>query len=204
MGFVAGTLVHTPDGLRPIETLRPGDLVLSPAGPDAPESIAPITRVACTEEEIVLVHYFMHGDVEPRSLVAGRLQLWSQSDVDWLEHDRFEPGQDMEARDGQQACVYCIHRILATEIPDVGWAEQPNSDHGIAVDLRGGRVNVVRDASAAFPWEELSAEAGQAPESDAYAGSMRRQVYCIEVAAAGGYCVGEAGIWARDVSPFTP
>lgn len=42
--FVAGTLVGTPDGPRPIETLKPGDSVLSAAGTDT--VAATTTRVA--------------------------------------------------------------------------------------------------------------------------------------------------------------
>ncbi len=42
--FVAGTLILTPDGERPIESLQPGDFVVTPNGPRAVRFLARSTR----------------------------------------------------------------------------------------------------------------------------------------------------------------
>ncbi|MBK9217841.1 MAG: Hint domain-containing protein [Uliginosibacterium sp.] len=42
--FVAGTLVHTSEGLKPIEQIKVGDLVLSETGEWCGRSQQPVTR----------------------------------------------------------------------------------------------------------------------------------------------------------------
>jgi len=44
--FMSGTLIDTPSGEVPIETLRPGDLVLTPTGPEAIKFLGRTTRKA--------------------------------------------------------------------------------------------------------------------------------------------------------------
>ncbi|APR85499.1 Rhs family protein [Minicystis rosea] len=50
--FVAGTPVLTPDGTRPIETLKPGDIVVSHA-PDVPFGTWRVAAAACVEESLL-------------------------------------------------------------------------------------------------------------------------------------------------------
>jgi RHS repeat-associated protein len=54
MCFAAGTLVVTADGLRPIETLRVGDLVLSLDEATGASTLRPVTRVFVTPDAQVL------------------------------------------------------------------------------------------------------------------------------------------------------
>jgi hypothetical protein len=57
-GFIAGTPVHTPDGVVAIEQLRAGDLVLARPPAGGPACSRPVTRtVAYPDLEVLYVGY---------------------------------------------------------------------------------------------------------------------------------------------------
>lgn len=85
-GFVAGTLVHTTEGLRPIEQIKVGDLVLSrPETGEGDVSFQPVTRVFEYEDREV---YFLpitevdenlqyhKGNKEESVAVTGGHPIW--------------------------------------------------------------------------------------------------------------------------------
>jgi filamentous hemagglutinin len=94
-GFAEGTLVHTADGLRTIESIKAGDLVLS-----FPEEITPpnqerndneffYTKVACTHSFLnAPVHelkiYHLAQDVQDL-IKAGENQLVYHCDIGWVK-----------------------------------------------------------------------------------------------------------------------
>lgn len=85
-GFVAGTLVHTSEGLRPIEQIKVGDLVLSrPDTGEGETSFQPVTRVFEYEDrevywinisEIDESFRFLAGFKQEGVAVTGAHPIW--------------------------------------------------------------------------------------------------------------------------------
>jgi hypothetical protein len=75
--FVAGTLVHTKDGLRPIEQIKVGDYVLSkPESGEGELSYQPVTRTYEYEDREL---YFLSWSV--RKHEEGKAPTWESGDV---------------------------------------------------------------------------------------------------------------------------
>ena len=187
-GFVVGTLVHTREGLVPIEKLRRGDWVLSQ--PEIKGELAyrqVVKTFACEEErEVFLLEYFLYHELTARSLVVtGDHPFWVK-DVGWTVIDYLKPARKLELHDGTEACVFKIRKILKTAIADVGWTRDNGGEVGPTIDLRDGSIKVEGDSfnQSAF-------------EIDEY---LRRPVFNIEVAGFHTYYVGEAGVWVHNTN----
>src|SRR5471032_160366 len=86
--FVAGTLVHTKNGLVPIEQIKVGDLVLSRlegGGELAYKRV--VSTVSHENKQLWLVTYFVDDDATPRYLVCtGNHPFWTKTSG-WLRAD---------------------------------------------------------------------------------------------------------------------
>ena len=92
--FVAGTLVHTKDGLKPIEQIKVGDYVLSK--PDSGVGEQEYKRVTETfvrdGQDIWLVQYIVSGEKTSRALVVtGNHPIWKEH-VGWTTVNNLKGG----------------------------------------------------------------------------------------------------------------
>lgn len=141
--FVAGTLVHTNNGLVPIEKLHAGDLVLSQPERGGEIDYRPIVRTFVREDkEVYLVQFIAEGDSEIVSLVVTSTHPFWVKELGWIGVEYLEPGHTLKLHDGSPAVVHSVSKVLSTQIQDIGWVGDQSGDTGVAVDLRDGSVNV--------------------------------------------------------------
>ncbi len=173
--FVAGTLVHTKKGLRPIEQIKVGDYVLSK--PESGEGEACYKRVVKTfesdDQEVYYVSY--HGEAGSGFLiVTGNHPFWvinsNDYGVDPEEHPghEFDPintwvradhlsgeyGESLQLHDGRKVIVYLVRPILRMEISNMGWivgSREMDPGYGHVVNFRGDRPEYCRGQIADAP-----------------------------------------------------
>ena len=187
--FVAGTLVHTIGGLTPIQHIRVGDMLR--AQPATGGALA-YKRVIDTRvhqgSAIWLLQYFLAGEGTCRDLVVtGNHLFWIGGDG-WTRADYLKRGSNLLLVDGSDACIFNIRKILETDLADVGWTHDDNSEIGPTIDLSGDSVKV----SVALEGDTFNAAAF---EIDAL---LTRTAYGLQVEDFHTYYVGDAGVWVHD------
>jgi len=183
-GFVAGTLVHTVNGLVPIEKLRVGDLVLSkPRNVSEIEPRRIIGTQNLTDQKTWLLEYYTPGTDYTRHLVGSATPSFFVDEENWRQPGDIEPGHSVGLIDGSSAGVYRLRWISGTDTPGIGWTGDDPGGLGPLIDLRDGKIDVNRI------------------EDDVYDPSTRdngyfmRQIFSLEVEDFGTYFVGDAGVW---------
>jgi hypothetical protein len=184
--FVAGTLVHTKNGLVPIEKIRVGDWLLSQPEMKGERAYRQVVKTFAIEEqqEVFLLEYFRDHDKTARTLVVtGHHPFWAKN-VGWTAADDLRPGRVLELHDGAEARVFNVRKILKIDIPDVGWTHDDGGEVGPTIDMRDGSIQVEPNSfnSSAF-------------EIDEY---LKRAVFNIEVEGFHTYYVGEVGVLVHD------
>lgn len=197
--FVAGTLVHTKDGLKPIEQIKVGDYVLSK--PDSGEGEQAYKRVTKTfvreEQEVWLVDYFVLNEAISHSLVVTENHpLWVVG-AGWTAVKDVKPGAEFELFNyhdiKEYGCVYRVLRIFETDVADVGWTYDyfDRDVKGPTIDLRNGLVKVSQVGTEDV-YNRTALEMGK---------YLKRRVFNIEVEDFHTYYVGEAGVWVHNACP---
>lgn len=200
--FVAGTLVHTKEGMRPIEQIKVGDMVLSK--PEDGSGAASYKRVTKTfvrqSEEVFLVEYALSGEEILRSLVVTSEHPFWVDRLGWTAARNLRAGHDLvihrDSGADEFAMVFRVQIVWDTEVPDVGWcggtrdSDGWDREEGPTVDLRNGAVNVTQPEGY-----HLNKDAVALGEP------LRRQVFTIEVEDFHTYYVGEAGVWVHNACP---
>lgn len=207
--FVAGTLVHSKDGLVPIEKIRVGDFVLS-----QPEMKGELVyrKVVDTfvheEKEIYLIDYCVVGEsvdeIDPVTfwddrdesdvsyLVAtGNHPIWVKN-VGWTGVEYLEPNHILELKDGSSAVVVDTRKVLRAATNGIGWTPDADEDSATKIDLRDGQLAVsgyVRNR------KERDADLDIYDSEDPY---LRWRVYNLEVEGFHTYYVGEEGVWVHN------
>ncbi len=218
--FVTSTLIHTKEGLRPIEQIKVGDYVLSkPENGVGELSYKPVTRTFVHESDDLWLISFNYRikDIEKIHLAAGVNEINGEKwyigqdwiavtgnhpfftkDKGWIKaYDlggKYSSGEKVELANGDYASASLFNRILQTETPNLGWAPR---DLGFGHAENGGySVELVAG--------ELKVEGrSNAPElvlnddGTAYR-NITRTVYNFEVHDNHTYYVGESGLWAHN------
>jgi hypothetical protein len=196
-GVVAGTLVHTKEGLVPIEKIRIGDMVLSQ--PEETGALA-YKRVLNTfsfeDKQVCLVEYTRVADVRHdgtgkpwEHLVATLDHPFFVKDVGWTAANELDPGEEYKVilRDGSLAQVMC-QELRNTEVPNVALAMNQHywGAHGSLVDLRGNSTEIIaRDRYNAYA---LGLEGPY----------FYQRAYNLEVEDYHTYYAGELGVWVHN------
>ena len=161
--FVAGTLVHTQEGLRPIEQIKVGDYVLSK--PESGEGEVSYKRVVKTfengEKEVWCVHYYVLGNPLTEEFVIATTDhpfkvknihflYWEDrglSDIEnaWVRtadlyfHQENGGAITFELADGREAICSRIGPMLTSEMPDIGIVYSVGGvgegDAGVGIDF---------------------------------------------------------------------
>ena len=203
--FVAGTLVHTKEGLVPIEKIKVGDSVLSQAETKGERVYKPVVNTFSFEEVLFLVGFYVvdaqwpEGGKVNHVVATGDHPFWVKN-VGWTRADRLDQRCELELADGARGSVLCSSRLLATDDPDVAWVE---GAHGVrANDGSGNLVYFESDAvrigtaSVALPETVAVGDDGRIDESGFY----KRRVFNFEVAEAHTYYVAELGVWVHNAN----
>ena len=147
--FVAGTLIHTKEGLVPIEQIKVGDWVLSQPEGKGELSYKQVTQTFVHENAsdiyLVLFNYVVEKDGERQSIGADWIAVtWNHpfytKEKGWKTACNLGYGIEVELVDGNYAMsTHCVP-IYQTNVPDVGWAPYDDSYE----DMRyGGAPNRV-------------------------------------------------------------
>ena len=138
-GLVRGTLISTSDGLRPIESLKVGDLVVS-----SPEDDPAVSRLE------PVVGLFRHDGQKIRQLLVdggavGKIEMIAASwntpfwavNEGWTRADALNRQMALRRLDGTDCDVVRQYPVYRTEAPGVGWTQsmaQVELSHGNLYD----------------------------------------------------------------------
>ena len=201
--FAKGTLVHTREGLVPIEKIEVGDWVLSQ--PEAQGERA-YKRVAKTfsfdDKAVFLVRFHKTGPGEDsmnieQVAVTGNHPFWLDG-RGWVRADHLDFGDHVELHDGSRAFVICSERVYAMPEAGVAWAMaawglKANDWSGNRVEFRDGAISVELEQSA-YPGEFDD------PEKAAF----KATVFNLVVEDFHTYYVGAMGAWVHDTRCAAP
>ncbi|MDH3460875.1 MAG: polymorphic toxin-type HINT domain-containing protein, partial [Burkholderiaceae bacterium] len=204
--FVGGTLVHTKEGLVPIEQIKVGDWVLS-----QPEQQGELTykRVLRTfefdDKVIILLSFYI---VDPNLPEGGRVETIAVTpnhpfwvpEQGWTRADNLPQSTKLRLQDGSNATVLSLCDLYRTDQPDVAWGR------GIA----GSKANDYSGDDVYFREDFLENGLGYGlPGYYSYnnkywrlgeEGYFKRRVYNLEVEDTHTYYVGELGVWVHNTN----
>jgi hypothetical protein len=218
--FVAGTLVHTKEGLKPIENVKVGDWVLSQPEETGERSYKRVVRTLQFEDkEVWSVEIFPKSEQDQarlesrminektitRIVVTGNHPFWVK-DKGWTRADQlgetaFPSGEplQLEMADGQHALISRVEPIMRTINNKIGWVQRASHDeYGDFIDLNKGA------ASAEFDFKQRA----MTNHGDLNTGVnwwdreniLRCSVFNMEVEEFHTYYVGTSGVWVHNTN----
>ena len=164
--FAAGTLVHTKDGLKPIEQIQVGDWVLSK--PEDGEGAQAYKRVAKTfsfeDKEVMRIRYGQLRDGEyfgDNLIVTPNHPFWvvgvdkslypddsllDDFKLGWTRADKLFPGVLIELTTGEHVKVMSsdLNRLWKTKQPDVAWEAHADDEQGRLISIKDGQGISIR------------------------------------------------------------
>ena len=203
--FTAGTLIHSEEGLIPIEKVRVGMRVLSKpehsteAGDDDQEYRKVINTVATLDQRVHAVQVKVEGEGRLTTLFPTHNHpFWVEGVIvdgeHWLATECLAPGMVLQLADGRKGTVHANGLVRRTQHEDIGFAGDDQSDIGIVLDLSGGHLVIANDALAAH-----LQQSGQALKlGDPYLTT----VYNFEVEETHTYYVGETAVWVHNANCY--
>jgi hypothetical protein len=193
--FVAGTLVHTKDGLVPIEQVKVGDWVLSQPEMKGEVGYKRVARTFSFEDlEVVSVDVWRPDTQERAGFVVTSNHPFWVKDLGWTRADYLEAGQFLELADGRTCQVFNSSTVYRTDVEGVGWLDGytsgiRGSGDGRTIDMRGGAV--------VFNYEHVAHTEIDPADRENY---LRTRVYNFEVEDNHTYYVGEWGVWVHNAN----
>ncbi|MFZ6759897.1 hypothetical protein ACO0K9_22085 [Undibacterium sp. Ji50W] len=188
-GFVAGTLVHTENGVVPIEKIQVGDMVLSTYRANDPLQYKPVLNVAVhRDSEVWLLEHHNRGLPFSNLVLTGNQEF--SSFHKWHTVDQLA-GKYIDGvyvkRNSSWQTVHRARRILKTNSLSIGWTHADSCRYGTTVDLRDSQVKVSKT------YEEDSVDIS-AYEINEY---LSHQVYNIDLGESWYFFVGEPGVLTK-------
>jgi hypothetical protein len=215
--FVAGTLVHTKDGLKPIERVKVGDWVLSrPEGP-AQGTEPGYKRVSKTfrfeNKEVVLFWWERSGNVD-RDMANWDTVYATPNHPVWLNPNGWVPmgrlhlpeklrpgtiargtsdwlGRELVLADGSSGAMLDVMDLYSTERPEIAFREEDGLDWGSLIDFSG--------TAPTFVGSELAFDDEKWGDPKRYTST----VYNLEVEDWHTYFVGKTGLWVHNTNCAT-
>ncbi|MGV8990856.1 MAG: polymorphic toxin-type HINT domain-containing protein [Thiobacillus sp.] len=196
--FVAGTLIHTKNGLVPIEQIKVGDWVLSQPEDKGELSYKPVTRTFVHESNDLWLISFgfvieKNGQKEYFSdeiVTTGGHPFFSTT-KGWINAVELTGGGHIKMVDGNEASATYMSKIFQMEDPNVGHAPRDPGGEGMRDEGYG-----VDFTAAGYKVEHRR----RAPEAawDFDYNPMVRTVYNFEVADNHTYYIGTLGLWVHN------
>jgi hypothetical protein len=154
--FAAGTLVHTKEGLRPIETIRVGDWVLSrPEDGSGAVEYKRVTQTFRSENKDVGIVEVISEIKDDYYLIATPSHLFWVKGKGWVRTDHlngtyYDETSRVESFNGDTPMVYAAPLFKTTE-PKIGWYKNIGyTEKGSNVDMTHGvsdDTNLVAEGS---------------------------------------------------------
>jgi hypothetical protein len=188
--FVAGTLIHTRDSLKPIEQIKIGDWVLSkPESGDGDQAYKRVTRtISFKDREIWLVRFYKYGDdIEQIGVTANHL-FW-RANEGWTRADRLGMGSVIELADMSFGDILSSAPLYESSKNGLIFA---NRAWGLE-DVDGAMSRVELNDSKIFVYEET-----YFPHENYENHRFVAQGFNLEVEDFDTYFVGELGLWVRN------
>ncbi len=117
--FVAGTLVSTAEGFKPIEELKVGDLVLTrnefADGEETDNDHQPVTELITTHPSELLELTLSDGESEETLTTTANHPFYSLDTKSFVHADQLEESSRVASADGQPLTVTAISRRAASE-----------------------------------------------------------------------------------------
>ena len=187
--FAAGTLVHTKDGLKPIEQIKLGDWVLSkPEGGSGEQAYKRVTRtVSFEDKEIWLVRFYKSGDDIEQIGVTANHPFWL-ANGGWTRADQLGMGSVIELADLSLGDILCSTPLYKTE------------KEGVALAYRAWGLEDVDGAMSEV--DLIDAEIVVSEENYFSAENQRftGKVFNLEVEDFHTYYVGAKGVWVHNTN----
>ena len=223
--FAGGTLIHTKNGLKPIESIQIGDWVLSQPESTGERAYKRVVRTTSINDKAVLRlrYYSLREEVDVEHVlivtgnhpfyVAGHNKEKFDSDdwddlpkrVGWRRADLLVPWELLELASGEMVRVSSIDPIWCTRKEGVGWIDlSRDSEVGNLIDLREGKTQerfAGHGATADFSKEEGYCDR-YSDEEIADEWAYKCTVYNFEVEDFHTYYVGELGVWVHNTNCF--
>jgi hypothetical protein len=214
-GFVAGTLIHTQTGLKPIEQIQVGDFVLSKSETDEQIYKRVLQTFIHEPTRVVDVRYRYYKDearkVEQEFEVARitttvNHPFWVVG-KGWMEAKKLAPesislfGESknkLKLCDGTQVFMQGVKPIYVSEQPGVGWysARPRETDcYGYLWDYVNHRLVAEKVKALKEIQHDNNVEPGYRHPSSHY---LKLPVYNLEVEDFHTYFIGELGVWVHD------
>jgi hypothetical protein len=113
--FVAGTLVHTKNGLVPIEQLQAGDFVLSQPELKGEQAYRRINDTFVFEDKSIFEVVCQDGHGRSESLLATPNHPFWVKEIGWTGAEYLEAGQVLELSDGRNAQITSVRDTGETQ-----------------------------------------------------------------------------------------
>jgi hypothetical protein len=206
--FAKGTLVHTKEGLKPIEQIQVGDWVLSKPENGGEQAYKRVLKTFAHEpQRIAQLQYTLPGqDLEDlirrgQGIQTGHINttlnhpFWTKEEG-WTAprhmQDNGASGFHFQDKNGGDLQCWTIQNIYLSDQPNVGWTsnrwpENVETDKGSLWDYAKHRLV----AASEFPPDDIA----EGERQDPY---FKAPVYNLEVEDFHTYYVGEHGIWVHN------
>jgi hypothetical protein len=198
--FAAGTLVHTADGLVPIEKIRVGMHVLSQPEDGGERAMRRVVnKVTSLDQPLMAVQVHIEGDKDSELatiFATPNHPFWVETPLvdtedgrqHWLAAECLEPCMTLQLADGRSAEVRSAAIIRRTQHEDIFFAGDERVDLAQVLCLRDGCLEVASS--------ERVAQVGRLDLGDRYL----TPVYNFEVEEFHTYYVGEVGVWVHNTN----
>lgn len=194
--FVAGTLVHTKNGLVSIEQIRPGDLVLAQPEGTGEQAYKRVLKTFSFEDKEVYSIDFSDSTTIGAMIATGNHPFFVVG-VGWTRADQLLSGAVLLRYDGTTCKVFNVSLVLRTPEPDVGWiqggfgVDDRDDPLGRLIDLRNGQISIEY---------ELDKQVTNRSVWFLEDRRLKVRVYDLEVEDHHTYYVGEMGVWVHNTN----
>lgn len=197
--FAAGTLVHTKEGLVPIENIKEGDWVLSKPENGGEQAYKRVLKTfAHAPTRVMRVRYFLGDDWNHCYPITTTLNhpFWVV-DQGWmaakdLGDEIGSGGKKLELSDGSQVTIQGTGNIYVSEQPGVGWLPS----HSGSTDWPGYLWDYVNHRLMADRVPALKKIQDKVHRHHSH--FLKLPVYNLEVEDYHTYYVGKHGVWVHN------
>ncbi len=207
--FVAGTLVHTKDGLKPIEQTQTGDWVLSQPEEGGEKAYKRVAKTFRFEDEAVLSVEYIEKNVWDRAVAEKSLITYSDharvvvtpnhpfwvKDKGWIRAGDLEIFDQLQLENGHLGLISDVKLLYKHTLEGIAWSPNnpPGRDPmGKLIDLSQGKSGEFEFQRKSWDWEHLDEDLNNP------AFYYRTTVYNFEVEDFHTYYVGTKGIWVHN------
>lgn len=209
--FVAGTLVHTKEGLIPIEKINVGNWVLSQPEEGGEKAYKRVAKTFCFEDEAVLSVDYIEKDIwekavaeksminysdHSRLIVTTNHPFWVK-DKGWVCAGDLAIDDQIQLENGRLALINFVAPLFKHSFEGMAWQpgwhwELGRDPLGKLIDLTQGKSGEFDFQRKSWDWEHLDEDLNDP------AFYYRTTVYNFEVGDFHSYYVGTKGVWVHD------